>query len=155
MPLGPRSHLRPVPVTMSAVRQVSGTWPADWHASSSTSAPTSCAAATTSSTGFTRPPLVGTCTSDTIFTRSSIRRRSASTSTAPCASEGTGSTLAPTSAARRSSGIALPAYSTSVTRTRSPSASGIESNAASQARVALSVNATSSGSQPSAVASTA
>ena len=61
----------------------SGTWPTDWHASSSTSAPTSCAASTTGATGFTRPPFVGTWTSDTSRTRSSSIARSAATSTAP------------------------------------------------------------------------
>ena len=73
MPRGPRRNLRPVAESMSQPISPTSTGicPTDWQASSSSGTPAARQAAPTAAAGWTSPPWLGTCTSETSFTRSS------------------------------------------------------------------------------------
>ena len=79
MPRGPRRNLRPVAESMSQPISPTSTGicPTDWQASSSSGTPAARQAAPTAAAGWTRPPWLGTCTSETSFTRSSSIAREA------------------------------------------------------------------------------
>src|SRR5213078_1213941 len=80
----PQSHLTEPPTSKSTPSAVtsSGTVPTDWYASSTTSAPSSCALATIASTSWICPVLKSTCVIGTSSVRSSIASTTPSSSAA-------------------------------------------------------------------------
>ena len=89
LPPGPERMSQPISCTSI------GSCPTDWQASSRNGTPAARVNRPTAAAGLTSPLWVGTCTSETSFTRSSRSPASASRSNWPCSSSGTTSIDAP------------------------------------------------------------
>ena len=122
VPRGPRRNFRPLPVRIPQPSSCtsSGSWPADWQASSTNSTPASRQRRPTSTAGFTSPLWVGTWTSDTMAVSSSASARSsASRSIWPCSSSSMSTSWHPVRRCSWSSEMALAPYSARPISTRS------------------------------------